>query len=589
MYLKNVCMLTKNKIKRSLKYTLYILTPFVIYYILGSLSLRYFDDDYLKCVKNFVVSQDFKRVIVFIAHQDDDLFVAGPLIYNLRNRGIETKVVFFTDGNAHDNTGKIRQAEAIEANGVLGVPVDDVICMGFPNRRQADKSDPKGTSTLELRDSMKTAIKDLLNEFEPQLVVCSDFDFNRDHRLLTILFDESVGELLKEKQLYRPVILKGFSYQTSYNAVKDFYNINMLSTKTPQDVQNKLYETDVPAYAWNSRIRIPIEGEMITHSTQTNILYKALKEYRSVWVRDRTPSIINGDNVFWLRRSDNLLLHANITASSGNTQYLNDFKLYDTNDLTIEKQYNVDFVDYMWEADVNDINPCIQISLLEPHKLKELVLYDDPQVDKNVTYAEVFINGDFYKNITPLHDRGIPTSISINYPNPIDKIEIKNIKSNSGSPALVEIELFEQTQDEYINFSILKLKTKDSDDFLYKYYVKPGVTSLQLDFYALGVDQLDIEYSIVNDESSHARLNGSVLLFGDNFESCKVRLTSKYHPEIFDEAVFMRESQCDSFIYSFMTAFDKLQLDVTNAFYRNRVVGGIVRHTLFNPIKRQFQ
>ena len=101
--------------------------PLMIIYILGLLSLRVFDGTYVYDISSLYFSKEVKKIVVFVPHQDDDLFVAGPLIYNLRNKGIETKVVFFTDGNAHDNIGHIRQKEAIKAQAKLGVPKKDAL------------------------------------------------------------------------------------------------------------------------------------------------------------------------------------------------------------------------------------------------------------------------------------------------------------------------------------------------------------------------------------------------------------------------------------------------------------------------------
>ena len=167
----------KKKRKFILVISFCILMPLMIIYILGLLSLRVFDGTYVYDISSLYFSKEVKKIVVFVPHQDDDLFVAGPLIYNLRNKGIETKVVFFTDGNAHDNIGHIRQKEAIKAQAKLGVPKKDVICMQFPNRQQGDTTDVNGVSSISLRDSMKCAIKSIIKENKPQIIVCSDLDF----------------------------------------------------------------------------------------------------------------------------------------------------------------------------------------------------------------------------------------------------------------------------------------------------------------------------------------------------------------------------------------------------------------------------
>ena len=572
--------------KMFLKWGLILLMPMAIFYFLSELSLSYLDDNYVYDIPSLNISKHCKRVLVFIPHQDDELFVAGPLIYNLRSKGIDTKVIFFTDGNSIDNVGHIRQAESIKANAVLGVLNDDVICMQFPERRQGDTTDISGTSSLALRDSMKLCIKQMILNFSPQLIVCSDLDFHRDHRLLAILFDESMGELLKENQTYHPVVLKGFSYQTSYNAVKDFYNINLLSTKKPQEVQNKLYETDVPAYIWSNRVRIPVGGEMVTHTIQTNQLHKALEEYRSVWVRDRAPSIINGDNVFWLRRTDNLMNNAVVAATSGNVDYLNDFKLFDSEDITIRRKNNLVLSNYLWQADSLDRNPSIQIRFNTPTLIGEMVLYDDPTFQHNITAVDVYINGRFYTKAEALNGLGRPTHIYINNLEVVETIDLKNFVCTNGTPALVEMELFNKTEAEYVNFSVLKLKTEETDDFLYKYYIHPGTKSIDLSYYSFGLNNDSISWKVVNEKSSNAKLDGRKLILGEEFECCKVKVVSISNPEIYDEVTFIKETSTDMLIYGFMTTYDKMKLHIETAFYRNRFISSLMRHTTLNPVKR---
>lgn len=554
--------------------------------VLGNISLRYFDGEYVYDTPSIQFTKDCKRALVLVPHQDDDLFVAGPLIYNLRNKSIETEVVFFTDGNAHDNIGHIRQVEAVKAQAQLGVPEDHVICLQFPNRPQADTTDVCGVSSNALRNEMKTSIKNTIKEFDPQLIVCSDLDFNRDHRLLAILFDEALGELLKENKEYRPVVLKGFSYQTSYNAVKDFYCMNILSTRKPNDVQNSLYETDVPAYKWSDRVRIPISGKMVTHASQTNVLYHALEEYRSQWVRDKTPAILNGDNVFWLKRTDNLLNDAVITASSGNVGYVSDFKFYDSEDISIRHKYNLVFSNYLWEADSNDHNPFVRISLTRPTKIYELVLFDDPTLQRNIRSVDIYLDGEFYKTIGPLSDVGLPLRSFFSDNTFVSEVTLKNFVCNEGAPALVEIELYDKPIADHVCFSVLKLKNKQTDDFLYRYYVPEEEDSLELDYYSFGISDSSITWSIQNKEGSNARLEGNTVIFGEDFKECTITIASLSNPAIYDEVTFIKETGWDRFVYSFMTTYDQCILDFETAFYHNRIVGSFVRHTTFNPIKR---
>ena len=65
----------------------------------------------------------------------------------------------------------------------------------------------------------------------------------------------------------------------------------------------------------------------------------------------RACRIINGDSVFWLRRTDSLSYHAKVLATSGNAEKINDFKLLDAIDICSKK---VSFDNYLWSPDKND-------------------------------------------------------------------------------------------------------------------------------------------------------------------------------------------------------------------------------------------
>lgn len=575
------------KRKKSLTYILVLLIPLVVIVSLFELSLSFLDDKYVYNISSFHISPNLKKAVVIIPHQDDDLFVAGPLIYNLRNKGVEVKVVFFTDGNSHDNTGHIRQKESIEAEKKLGVPEENVTCLQFPNRKQADTTDPTGVSSIVLRNSMKLSLKKVVLENRPELIVCSDFDFNRDHRLLTILFDETMGEILKIDPRYRPVVLKGFSYQTSYNAAKDFYgSINIRSTQKPTDVQNSLYETDIPTYGWTERLRIPLSGKMVTHSINKNQLYRALEEYRSVWVRDKAESIINGDNVFWLKRTDNLLNDAQIEVSSGNSNYVADFKLYDCKDITIRKKNDVEFSEYLWEADSLDMNPAIRVNLKKPADVKELVLYENPDKDRNIKCFDLYIDNKFYNHIDCINYLGLPSRVLIDYSQPVNSIELRNFKCTGGTASIVELELFDKKLTDYSVFSVLKIINKTTNDFLYKYYVSPETKSMALDTYAFGCPEDSLKWEIINENSANARMENKTIFFGEDFKQCRVRVSNESNPEIYDEVLFVNGTSIDRFIYNCMSAYDKGILRIETAFYRNRFVSSLFRHTTLNPIKR---
>ena len=60
---------------------------------------------------------------------------------------------------------------------------------------------------------------------------------------------------------------------------------------------------------------------------------------------------INGDHVFWQKRTDNLAYSAKISSTSGDYSALRDFKLYSAKELTSEYEW---YYDLLWKPDTND-------------------------------------------------------------------------------------------------------------------------------------------------------------------------------------------------------------------------------------------
>lgn len=107
------------------------------------------------------------------------------------------------------------------------------------------------------RDNYKNDIKNVILHYLPDTILAVDFDSHVDHRATSLLFEEAMGEILREYEEYEPNIFKGFAYNTAWNAVDDFYEVNLESTVAPDksNIINDDYELDVPNYDWNNRVR----------------------------------------------------------------------------------------------------------------------------------------------------------------------------------------------------------------------------------------------------------------------------------------------------------------------------------------------
>ena len=152
-----------------------------------------------------------------------------------------------------------------------------------------------------------------LEEIRADVIFCVDYDENIDHRAVTMLFDEALGEILTAAPDYDPLVLKGFTYSTAFRAPADFYDsVNLLSTVNPD---GERMENGV--YRWDARVRLPMDGRALSRSITECRSFAVSREYESQMLWRIAPRIINGDKVFWQRCTGSLLYGAAVCVSSG--------------------------------------------------------------------------------------------------------------------------------------------------------------------------------------------------------------------------------------------------------------------------------
>ena len=77
-----------------------------------------------------------KAAMVLVPHQDDEINLAGATICNLTGHGIRVYVVFCTTCDRLE-PAELRAAEGIRSCRALGVPVQDIIFLGYCNDPQS--------------------------------------------------------------------------------------------------------------------------------------------------------------------------------------------------------------------------------------------------------------------------------------------------------------------------------------------------------------------------------------------------------------------------------------------------------------------
>lgn len=327
-----------------------------------------------------------KKYLVIVPHPDDEINVAGQLIYQLTKSYNEVHVLFTTNGDYYSYQGKQRLKEAINALNILGVEEENIIFMGYGDDWKGEthiynsKNDAivesmggrKQTYGLEAhqdyrfiksgyhhdytRKNYKQDMMDVILDLLADVIVVVDFDWHPDHRSTSLVFEEVMGEILKTNNDYKPAVLKKFAYAGVWDGPKDYYETPPKATCLPPKrlVNDRRFELDVPAYSWNNRIRFETPKETQILMIKDNIIYKAAKEHKSQCVRFRIDRICNADIIYWLRKTKSLSYQAKIAVSSGSSTFLNDFKLVDCPDVRA-KQIGVKvFGDCVWVPNKSD-------------------------------------------------------------------------------------------------------------------------------------------------------------------------------------------------------------------------------------------
>ena len=338
-----------------------------------------------------------KQVLFIVPHEDDELFVGGPMILNLaQSKKYDTRVYIATNGDYYPFEHKMRIQESLDALEVMGVPGDHVYFGGYGDgwgdKHLYNSEDTKkrtseagkthtymdhpqakdwafqytGKHNSYTRAHYREDIRSLIETLQPDIIIGVDMDSHRDHRCLSLLTDEALREVLINNPDYKPVFLKKYAYQGVMLGKNDFFHYPLLPTA------NEGENTSNPYFKWSDRIRYRTPDSCKTMLIETNPLYKISRIYKSQGMWIHAGGFINRDVVYWQRNVNNEVLHAKISVSSGNSAYLNDFKLVDSEDII---PVELDYSSRCWRPSETDTEKSIRISFEKPTDIKIMNIY----------------------------------------------------------------------------------------------------------------------------------------------------------------------------------------------------------------------
>ena len=482
--------------------SLYVIVVIILICIIVNYIIIH-DSGYGSGISNSFSSSSFinnKTVMIVVPHEDDEINIVGSFMQSLKKANDKVYIVYATNGD-YFVSGTTRIKEAINGIKVLGYNKSNDIFLGYGDqlgnskyehiynapsdyliRSNAHKTQTYATKDIKdfrrsisgihsnyTRKNYENDFKGVILKYKPDVIFAVDLDFHPDHRSTSLFFEEAIDQILKQNLNYHPLIYKGFAYNTAYGAKDDFYNINYLeSTVKPNKnmLNNNNYELDVPSYNWNDRIRIPVDLNTLAYTKRGSILNKVYSKYQSQKIsKNIIGACINSDKTFWQRKTTSLTYNAKIEVSSGNSSYLNDFKLVDSSNIDPRK---MELNNCIWIPDKNDTQKTVKIIFNTPQDISSVSLYDNFSLNDNIVDSKITFSDSSQIEVGPLNKNGSETQVNFDTKHNISYIEYKINKYEGQNPGLSEIEVYSQKQDDTTQYIKLILNN-NNQSFIYKY------------------------------------------------------------------------------------------------------------------------
>lgn len=450
-------------------------------------------------------------------HQDDELNLLGGALEYIAN-DCEIFVLYSTNGE------KARIQEAKNALAVFGVDESHVAFLGYDRvawksslqhmynaprgkvviseefGRSATHNTPYTPCYREGRDftqaNFEEDLQDYLTHLRPDVIIVTDFDMHPDHRALGLSTERVLARMMKADPAYRPTVLKSYAYSCSWLQKPDFYAENLKSTQYTGKTDGM---EEVNCYRWDERLRIPVGKSSITRTLVGNLTARAFNEHVSQQqANTRTnEKICNGDKVFWWRPTRNLMWDAHITADSGDAAQLNDFLLYDSDNVS-------DFGHMPYE---HGWRPCdgkgeATVTWDSPVVVREIHLFDQNDPANQVKRLTIRMSNGREIAVGDLPAGGTRVVVPTQCDEAITGFTVRIDDSTGEGSGLAEVEAY-AAAPEY-PYHVAKLQDANGD-FMYDYTTEPD-GELTFSLYTWGCEAGGMKVQLAEGTSDGATL-----------------------------------------------------------------------------------
>ncbi|MGN0954789.1 PIG-L family deacetylase [Dialister sp.] len=494
-------------------------------------------------------------LMIIVPHEDDEINLAGSSIITACQENLRVICVFLTNGD-WEYPAFVRINEAVKSLKIMGVSEENIIFLGYPDggaaaeksifrisapRENQEHKETYGTEThpdfaysnhgRHSSYTWKNLLCDLENvilKFKPGIILATDFDRHPDHRMASIAFDTVMGNILNDYYAngkYLPVVLKGFCYCTGFESVADFYGRHLLSSVVNKEkIQSSKFDTDNPVYEWDKRVRIPVPIETRL-DLRHNLIFKALYAHvsqKAIW-KHKPEKIINGDQVFWYRRTENLIYKGKVSASSGNTEYLHDFQMMNTLDIRREKTI---YQEYLWVPDKDDTEKWCRCDFSRPQHIEAIAFYGNLDSENRILKGRLVFSTGYSCEVGKFNKIGRETLVKVNPQENVKWVKFEIIESEGNQAGISEWEILEN-----MNARIQVIQICVDGNFAYDWYVYPDESPV-ISAYTYGI------YSEVNwfIDGQCTTLNEINKYVKQTKRKLRIRAEVKDNPNLWSEA-----------------------------------------------------
>lgn len=497
-------------------------------------------------------------LMVIIPHEDDEINIAGSLICGAREEGMQVICVFITNGD-YQYIPDVRIREAVRALAVLGVPKDDIVFLGYPDggghgeysvflhgqkepvraHGRTETCGGEGIPEFYAAESgvhhgylWKNLLKDLeavIFKYLPDGIAAIDWDTHPDHRMCSLAFDQVMGKILNDKRgAWQPVVLKAFAYATAFEGLKDFYQVNLPSTKLNSGKVLQEGKPDNPNFSWDQRIRLPVPESCRTQDLGKNKIFHALACHMSQKAMRRAEQIINGDQIFWGKRTQNLCFLGKVSVSSGDSRYLHDFCMMNTDDIVNRETA---YSDYLWEPDQEDRSPWCRCEFETPQDIGASVFHGNIGNEGRILEGKLIFSTGYQVSVEALPKNGGELHVKFPVQKGVNWVQFDILKREGLHAGVSEWELLSCEGE-----GMPLLKICAGDDFAYEWIMESGNP---IEINAYNPSGKDLQW-FLNDRPAELREINKICR---NLQwPVRICVEWKEQPDTRDEAVFLPDS-----------------------------------------------